>query len=638
MTNMIGTIFHDRYQILDILGSGGTSVVYKAKDTILNRLVTIKILREQLDTDSKFLNRFRNEAQAVAKLSHPNIVSIYDVTFSGGLHYLVMEYVEGQSLKEYLDKNAPLPVDEALNIFQQLLQALQHAHENNVIHRDIKPHNILLDTKHNVHVTDFGLAVNAGDLAMDNKGSDIMGSIYYMSPEQIKGESVTVATDIYAAGVLLYEMLCGRRPFNGETAVEIARQHLKGSCIPPHKINPAVSTELSSLIMKAMRRDKDLRFADAEQMLAELKAVQNKNRRVVIKPQTLDLTPGVNQENPSKPDEERTIVIKRHVSMPEPANTKMQFFRDKKPTPLFFISLFAVLLVLTLLGSMASIMSTLTGNNEEITVENYVGKPLIEAQQMLTEAGLKSTVNYAYSAEYAKDVVMRQNISAGQKVKEGRFIDLTVSQGSQTFKMPSVTDMTLSQAKVILSKYDVTIESTEVVDDAVPAGQIISQLPVEGEDVSAGAVVTITVSKGKEIAVPQLIGRTEEDAMVYLVIQGFNLGQVTHEESTQYDAGYVIHQSLTAGDMAMEGSQIDLTVSSGPGPASKTARLTYTLPSGNDNEYNMVIEVTDDSGTHKDYTAVHRGGETVVRDINIIGSGTIKVYLDGDAVYSQDVS
>ncbi len=640
MSDLIGTIFHDRYEILEVLGSGGTSVVYKAKDTILNRLVTIKILRKQADADAKFLQRFRNEAQAVAKLSHPNIVSIYDVAFSGDLNYLVMEYVEGCSLKEYLDKYAPLPVDQALAIFQQLLQALQHAHENNVIHRDIKPHNILLDTKQNVRVTDFGLAVNAGDLAREAGGSDIMGSVYYMSPEQIKGETVSAATDIYSAGVVLYEMLCGCRPFTGETAEEIARQHLKGSCKPPHKINPAVSTELSSFVIKALRRDKELRFTSAAQMLGELRAIQNKGRRVPIKPLTLDVLPGVKTEpgRTEPPEEERKVVVKRHVTLPEQPRKKMKFFRDGKPTSVFYITLIGVLLVLTLFGSLASILSALTSGSEEIEVKSYIGMQLDEAQTSLENDGLKATVKYAYSAEYANNMVIQQSINPGQHVKAGRFIELTVSQGSQTFTMPSIKDMTLSQAKVTLSKYNVTIEATEVVDESVAAGNIISQSPEEGAEVAAGAVITVTVSQGKEIAVPDLRGRTEEDAMVYLVLQGLTVGEITREESTAYAAGLVCAQSLAAGDTVLEGSPINLVISSGPGPQSKTARLTYTLPSGQDVTYHLIIEITDANGTRQEYSAVHRGGETIVRDVEVSGGGTVKVYLDGDVVYSQDVT
>lgn len=639
MNSLIGTIFHGRYEILSILGSGGTSVVYKAKDTVLNRLVTIKILREPMDKDDKFVNRFRHEAQAVAKLSHPNIVNIYDVANAGGVQYLVMEYVEGCSLKEYLDKTGQLSVDEALNIFQQLLMALQHAHENNVIHRDIKPHNLLLDTRHNVRVTDFGLAITAEDMtinAAEESGSDIMGSVYYMSPEQIKGENVSASTDIYSAGVLLYEMLCGVRPFDGDNAVEIARQHLKGTPIAPHKINPEVGTELSSFVMKAIRRDKDLRFANAAQMLAELKTLQNKSRRVVVKSLNLDFTP-IKTGAADEAEDERTVVVKRRVSIPQEQPKKLQFFRDKKPTPLFLGAVVAALLLLVLFHSLASINDSLNSNNTEIEVRSYVGMNLSEAEALIAKDGLKCTVNYSYSSEYASNLVMRQNINAGQKVKTGRFIELTVSQGSQTFSMPSITDMTLSQARVLLSKYDVTIESEDVVDDTVAAGQIISQDPEEGAEINAGATIKVTVSKGKEITVPDLKGRTEDDAMVYLVIQGLTLGEVKRAESHEYDEGIVIGQSLTPGDTALEGSGIDLTVSSGPGPASKTVRLTYTLPAG-DLSYRVTVEVTDNSGTHDEYAATHNGGETIVRDVQISGSGTVKVYLDGEVAYSQDVN
>ena len=343
MSNLVGTLFNDRYQVLEVLGSGGTSVVYKAKDILLNRLVTIKILREQFARDEKFVSRFRNEAQAVARLSHPNIVSIYDVAFAEGVHYLIMEYVEGGSLKEYIDQHGPLPVDETLDIFHQLLNALQHAHENNVIHRDIKPHNILLDVKHNVRVTDFGLAVTTTNLT-NQTNNDVMGSVYYMSPEQIKGEQVTAATDTYSAGLLLYEMLCHRRPFVGDSAVEIARQHLKGNVTPPHKLNPDIPTELSSFVMKAVRRDKQLRFADAGQMLAEFRAMQNRSRRVRVKPIIIPVSPTVGGGPADAAEEEpRKVVVKRHMTMPETNRSGFALFRDKRPTSAFYIILFMIL-------------------------------------------------------------------------------------------------------------------------------------------------------------------------------------------------------------------------------------------------------------------------------------------------------
>ncbi len=638
MSNLVGTLFNDRYQVLEVLGSGGTSVVYKAKDILLNRLVTIKILREQFARDEKFVSRFRNEAQAVARLSHPNIVSIYDVAFAEGVHYLIMEYVEGGSLKEYIDQHGPLPVDETLDIFHQLLNALQHAHENNVIHRDIKPHNILLDVKHNVRVTDFGLAVTTTNLT-NQTNNDVMGSVYYMSPEQIKGEQITAATDTYSAGLLLYEMLCHRRPFTGDSAVEIARQHLKGNVTPPHKLNPDIPTELSSFVMKAVRRDKQLRFADAGQMLAEFRAMQNRSRRVRVKPIIIPVSPTVGGGPADAADEEpRKVVVKRHMTMPETNRSGFALFRDKKPTSAFYIILFMILLVMVLGFSGFSILRSIWNENQEVEVKQYCGLPLEEAVALIAADELQHSISYAYSTEYEKDIVINQNIAEGQRVKKGRFIELTVSQGKQTFVMPQIEGMTLSEANVTLGNNRVQLQTTETVSDEVPAGRIISQEPKQGEEVAAGSVISVVVSKGKEIVVPDLRGRTEDDAMVYLVLQGLTLGETTRQESFEYEEGFVIGQSLNPGDPILEGNSIDLVVSSGPGPQSKTARVSYTLPSGEDVTYTLSIEVTDTKGTREEYKNQHHGGETIVRDVTINGSGTVKVYLDGDVVYNQDIT
>lgn len=638
MSNLVGTLFNDRYQVLEVLGSGGTSVVYKAKDILLNRLVTIKILREQFARDEKFVSRFRNKAQAVARLSHPNIVSIYDVAFAEGVHYLIMEYVEGGSLKEYIDQHGPLPVDETLDIFHQLLNALQHAHENNVIHRDIKPHNILLDVKHNVRVTDFGLAVTTTNLT-NQTNNDVMGSVYYMSPEQIKGEQITAATDTYSAGLLLYEMLCHRRPFTGDSAVEIARQHLKGNVTPPHKLNPDIPTELSSFVMKAVRRDKQLRFADAGQMLAEFRAMQNRSRRVRVKPIIIPVSPTVGGGPADAADEEpRKVVVKRHMTMPETNRSGFALFRDKKPTSAFYIILFMILLVMVLGFSGFSILRSIWNENQEVEVKQYCGLPLEEAVALIAADELQHSISYAYSTEYEKDIVISQNIAEGQRVKKGRFIELTVSQGKQTFVMPQIEGMTLSEANVTLGNNRVQLQTTETVSDEVPAGRIISQEPKQGEEVAAGSVISVVVSKGKEIVVPDLRGRTEDDAMVYLVLQGLTLGETTRQESFEYEEGFVIGQSLNPGDPILEGNSIDLVVSSGPGPQSKTARVSYTLPSGEDVTYTLSIEVTDTKGTREEYKNQHHGGETIVRDVTINGSGTVKVYLDGDVVYNQDIT
>ncbi len=336
-------------------------------------------------------------------------------------------------------------------------------------------------------------------------------------------------------------------------------------------------------------------------------------------------------------EEPRTVVVKRHMTLPENNHQKFALFRDKKPTSAFYIILFVALLLLVMFGSAFSIFKSILNENSEVEVKKYVGLPLSEAVELIKADGLQHSISQEYSAEYEKDVVMAQNIPEGQKVKQGRFIELTVSQGKQTFPMPKLEGMTISEANVVLSNNRVTLQATETVSDEVPAGRIISQTPQQGEEVAAGSTVEVLVSKGKEIVVPDLRGRTEDDAMVYLVLQGLNLGSTSWEQSYEYEEGYVINQSLTPGDSALEGSSIDLVVSSGPGPQSKIARVSYTLPYGEDVIYNLVIEVTDNKGTREEYKNQHRGGEAITHDVTVWGSGTVKVYLDGDVVYNQEV-
>ena len=332
------------------------------------------------------------------------------------------------------------------------------------------------------------------------------------------------------------------------------------------------------------------------------------------------------------------MVVKRHMTMPETNRSGFALFRDKKPTSAFYIILFMILLVMVLGFSGFSILRSIWNENQEVEVKQYCGLPLEEAVALIAADELQHSISYAYSTEYEKDIVINQNIAEGQRVKKGRFIELTVSQGKQTFVMPQIEGMTLSEANVTLGNNRVQLQTTETVSDEVPAGRIISQEPKQGEEVAAGSVISVVVSKGKEIVVPDLRGRTEDDAMVYLVLQGLTLGETTRQESFEYEEGFVIGQSLNPGDPILEGNSIDLVVSSGPGPQSKTARVSYTLPSGEDVTYTLSIEVTDTKGTREEYKNQHHGGETIVRDVTINGSGTVKVYLDGDVVYNQDIT
>ena len=270
---MIGKLFNNRYQIVEKLGAGGTAIVYRGQDMLLNRAVTIKILREEFATNSDLVRRFRHEAQAVASLSHPNIVSVYDVGYEENMHYIVMEFIEGESLKEYIKRKGALRLAEACNIISQILAGVQHAHEHGIIHRDIKPHNILLGVDGRAKVTDFGIAVGMSDVTMTyNSTSRIMGSVHYISPEQVQGLAVTDRSDIYSCGVVFYEMLTGRVPYQGETPISIAMQHVQGELILPNQVNPEVPAGLSYVVTRAMRKNPETRYNSASEMADAVRA------------------------------------------------------------------------------------------------------------------------------------------------------------------------------------------------------------------------------------------------------------------------------------------------------------------------------------------------------------------------------
>ncbi len=632
---MLGQIFHNRYEIVDLLGSGATSIVYKGRDILLNRMVTIKNLREQCAQDEAFVKRFRNEAKAVAKLSHPNIVNIYDVVEEGNNQYLVMEYVEGCSLKEYVETKGRLSEGEVFKITSQLLDALEHAHVNNIVHRDIKPHNILMDTNGNVKVTDFGLAVATTEMSVEDfmNTKEVMGSVYYMSPEQITGKPVSPATDIYAVGIVLYELLTGTRPFNGEDAISIARKHIKGEIVPPHKIDESISKDLSFVIMKSLRKDPDLRFASAEMMLKALRATQGYTRKIEL------LVADDGKAMPVIPTNFEVGDAVEEVAYEQGGTARTSTRTTKKKAkvkPSIILILVAVLAV-GIIGYYAhSINTTLSATNSEVAVPDLLGVNIDEATLELEELGIQYTLTYSYSNDYGVDEVMFQNIPANQMVKVGRYMDLTVSKGSETFEMPLLIEMSLRDATVALSNNKVTVVTEEVIDSKISAGYVVSQDPVYGTEVNAGDTITLTVSKGKEVAMVDLVGITQDEATAKLLTLGLSIGTVTRVESYDYDEGFVIAQGTAVGTMILEGETVDLTVSSGPGPTSQIARLQYMMPA-TDREYGVTVYIYDDRGDRKVYDDRMIGGDTLVQDIEFWGKGTIKVFLDGEMVYSEVV-
>lgn len=665
---MKGAIFHDRYEILDVLGAGGTSIVYKARDIVLNRLVTLKILREQYANDDQFVRRFKHEAQAVACLSHPNIVSIYDVVFDSNSHYLVMEYVEGCTLKQYLEQKGSLPVNETLYIMYQLLDALDHAHKHNVIHRDIKPHNILLDAQMNVKVTDFGIAIAISDITQTYT-KDIMGSVHYMSPEQVKGIAVTEASDLYSAGVVMYEMLTGSLPFGGENAIGVAMQHVQNEVVPPHKLNPQVPVELSAVVMKAMRKDPAMRFHSAKEMQAALSnpalsmdgaaagvAAGAFGAAADMNTKTMDhvMTEGEKQaQAPVNEPKKRGLssLIFDEVEVDEDGN-EVEPAREKKPAAAGGrarkksnknkkIALLVIVLVLVLAGG-AYALTSLLGGNETVAMPNVVGKQLEEATTELDALEIDYTIEYKTTdeldgdEEYKENEVVEQSVKAGTEIEVGKQVRLTVCSGDGPIKVPNVLGESSATAKSVLvnAGLNVIVEEQESEETA---DRVLEQSLEPGSEAEKGDTITIVVSVTAKVTVPNLDSLSLDDARSELEKKGLKLGSVKQENSDSYSPEQVMDQSVAAGTEVEKGTSVNVVVSSGPAVKTTTVNLNYTLPA-DEETHSVQIVVTDETGTRTVSSGSgYRGGDSISQAVTITGSGVAEIVVDGTTVYSKEV-
>lgn len=662
---MKGAIFHNRYEILDVLGAGGTAICYKARDIVLNRPVTLKILREQYANDDQFVRRFKHEAQAVACLSHPNIVSIYDVVFDSDSHYLVMEYVEGCTLKQYLDQKGKLPINEVLYIMHQLMDALEHAHQHNVIHRDIKPHNILLDANMNVKVTDFGIAVAISDITQTYT-KDIMGSVHYMSPEQVRGVAVTKSSDIYAAGVVMYEMLTGTLPFGGENAIGVAMQHVQGDITPPHKINPEIPVELSYVVMKALRKEPVMRFATAKEMQAALinpsLSMDNNGGQVNsfaantdMNTKTMDhVMTSVNeiedeykQEQPKKRGLSSFIFDEIEVDENgneidnTPKTTKKNVSPKKSAknnTGKGKIAMIIAAILLFAIGAFA--VSSIIGGGEEVEVPDVVGMDLKEAIEKLEEKEFDYTVEYKTADEIDTDEdfkegeVMEQSIEPGTMVKSGKTVKLTVCSGEGPVEVPGVIGMEAQKAKALLEEVGLVVSVEEKENDSEEPGIVFEQSLDKGTEAQVGDSITILVSKQKKVTVPNLEGLSLEEAKAKLKAEGLSVGNVTQKNSDSYSPNQVMSQNVSPGSEVEKGSKVDLVVSSGPKLETRTIGVnagSYIPDDGS--AHSVTILVSDEAGKAQDYTKSNcMYGDSVDKDFTVSGQATVKIKIDGSVV------
>jgi eukaryotic-like serine/threonine-protein kinase len=566
---LINTLFDGRYRILRKLGAGGMANVYLAEDEDLGRRVAIKILNDRYANDELFVERFRREAKSAAGLSHPNIVSIYDRGEAEGTYYIAMEVIEGRSLKELILTRGPLPIGQAITYTLEMLEALRFAHRHGIIHRDVKPHNILIGER--LKVTDFGIA-RAGASQMTEAGS-IMGTAQYLSPEQARGAPVTASSDLYSIGIVLYEMLTGKVPFNGDSAIEIAMKHLNELPKPPSKTRPEIPEELDQVVLRALSKAPEDRYQTAEEFAEDLHRVE---AGLPLAPETAEAatailtapTAAIGGTTEVLPDE-ATRVASVHPTTPvgPPSYPPAYMYDEQPPKRRRWAPWLLVLLLLAAAGFAGWYVFTQIQDqlaaSEPVSVPNVVGIREELAVTKLEEAGFVVNTERDASRDVKEGFVMEQRPDGGTRLPEGDEVTIIVSTGVPKTTVPDVVGMDYANAVDTLSDANLDVRKREVFSKK-REGRVLAQDPPSGEVVDEGTTVVLEVSKGLEtVAVPDVLNQTEASARSELDAAGFGV-EVVEAASDTTPEGFVSAQSPDPGTDAAKGSTVTITVSTGP--------------------------------------------------------------------------
>lgn len=589
---MIGQDLGGRYEILTRIGGGGMALVYKAHDVLLNRKVAVKVLRQQFVHDEEFIRRFRREAQSAAALSHPNVVSIYDVGQEEDTHYIVMEYIEGHNLNEIIQERAPLQPDEAVRIAMQIADALDHAHQNHIIHRDIKPHNILIGKNGRVKVTDFGIARAVTSSTITQTGS-VIGSVHYFSPEHAKGVNTGEKSDLYSLGIVLYQMLTAKLPFLGESPISVALKHLQENFEDPRIVNPHIPQSVENVILKAMRKNPSERYASAHEMLADLDTCLRPDR--LKEPKITFVHVNDMEETRVMPairgDIRELDTVERDRPIATAAASGDKAFKDEeaaaaKPKgwkkPLTVVGVTLVILGLFICGFIW-LLGVL--DVAEVDVPYVVGKTETEARQMIEAAGLKveDPVVHEHNKEIPKDQVLSQS-KKNMRVKEGSLIQITVSDGPELEELGNYVGKALQTAIDELGALG--IAEDQIIIDPVFSEEapdtIIQQSPKPGEEYNPESVeFTFMVSKGREtVPMPNLIGKSLDEAKDLIKANELTLddADILYEPSYLHQKNYVISQDpYKPKDQVSKGAKLSIRVSSGPPADAKEHQFNITI-------------------------------------------------------------
>lgn len=629
-------VLDNRYKVIEKIGVGGMADVYRGYDELLGRTVAIKILHANFASDEGFVGRFKREAQNAGRLSHPNIVNMYDVGYDQGYHYIVMEYVEGQTLKEYIQERGKLSVDEAVKFAVAIAEGLEHAHAMGIVHCDIKPHNMLITKSGRLKVTDFGIAraMNSQNTMMYT--NSVMGSAHYLSPEQASGKAIDGSTDIYSLGVVLYEMLTGRVPYEADTPIAVALKHVKDKLIPPTRYNPSIPPLLESVVMKALQKKPADRYRSVSEMIGDLRMsggfagfgtsrMRQYDFATQVLPPVNEMTSQLEELDEEVQEEEHKGILGTIAKIPQ------------KYILLGSVVIFVVAFLWAFL-SFGNFWS-----NATVTVPNVVGKQVSVARNILEDNHLRVSVSEVANSEVPAGKVISQTPASGESVKENHPVHLVVSKGAGDLTVPDLSGLTVEQAKQRLKDMGLVLgKITTQEDSSKPDGVIISQSPSADGKINKGQLVDVVVNKlsPKKVTVPSLIGMTLKDARDALSSLEISLASINGSTD---ESSIVTDQSVAAGKDIEQGGSIVLTTKATKASEEKKSEssgnrtrgtVDVTVPAGS-NHQEVKIVVKDDEGSTVVYDDVNRAGDRIVRKVSGVGDVRIKVYLNGALVQDQ---
>ena len=608
-------LLDDRYRLLERIGGGGMAEVFLAEDVLLTRQVAVKLLRAQFTGDEDFVAKFRQEARAAARLSHPNIVSIYDVGCEADTHYIVMEYVPGETLKECIKRQGRLPADVAVEYAVQIASALKHAHDNQIVHCDIKPHNILIHRDGTAKVTDFGIA-RAVSSQTTTQVAGVLGSVHYLSPEQARGYGVDSQSDIYSLGVVLYEMLAGTPPFDGNSPISIAMKHIQEEPRSLKELRPELPAQLVGLVGKAMAKKPEARQESARVFLqeAELAAKQLAGpAEVMVSQPAQQPLP----EKPSKPARRRWI--------------------DKiKQLPRWSWGLVGLLLVSFLLGQI--IADGGLGGGKEVMVQDVIGKPAETARSLLLNDQLKVQITEAFDERVAAGYVISQQPRGGQVVKEHRVVQIVVSKGQDVALIPDLKGLPRREAEARIRSAGLKVGLiTEEFSADVKPDLVVSQNPRPPGQVAKGVLVDIVLSKGKspqQVTMPDFQGQNLQSVLARIEALKLRVGTIRETVNARFSPGSISGQAPAAGSQVYEGTTVDLELVKSDVGIPKRARIQFVVPEGPIRQSCKIL-VEDSTGIRTAYEGVHKPGERIEKLVEGTGEMTIRILANNKLIQEQ---